>query len=66
MGARVLPHMCGEIVKTGIVDMLLEMDIHGIMPGGGDSFGERGLPDPGRRMYRMRDMCGGMPSWCAV
>ena len=33
MGARVLPHMCGEIVKTGIVDMLLEMDIHGIMPG---------------------------------
>jgi uroporphyrinogen decarboxylase len=33
MGARVLPHMCGEIVSTGIVDMLLEMDIHGIMPG---------------------------------
>jgi uroporphyrinogen decarboxylase len=33
MGARVLPHMCGDIVKTGIVDMLLEMDIHGIMPG---------------------------------
>jgi uroporphyrinogen-III decarboxylase len=29
----VLPHMCGDIVKTGIVDMLLEMDIHGIMPG---------------------------------
>jgi len=22
MGARVLPHMCGDIVKTGIVDML--------------------------------------------
>jgi uroporphyrinogen-III decarboxylase len=33
LGARVLPHMCGEIVKTGIVDLLLEMDIHGIMPG---------------------------------
>ena len=33
MGARVLPHMCGDIVKTGIVDMLFEMDIHGIMPG---------------------------------
>jgi uroporphyrinogen-III decarboxylase len=33
MGARVLPHMCGSIVKTGIVDMLLEMDMHGIMPG---------------------------------
>ena len=33
MGARVLPHMCGDIVSTGIVDMLLEMDIHGIMPG---------------------------------
>jgi uroporphyrinogen-III decarboxylase len=25
--------MCGAIVTTGIVDMLLEMDIHGIMPG---------------------------------
>jgi MtaA/CmuA family methyltransferase len=33
MGARVLPHMCGDIVKTGIVDMLFEMNIHGIMPG---------------------------------
>lgn len=33
LGARVLPHMCGSIVKTGIVDMLLEMDMHGIMPG---------------------------------
>ena len=33
MGARVLPHMCGDIINTGIVDMLLEMDIHGIMPG---------------------------------
>ena len=33
MGARVLPHMCGDIITTGIVDMLLEMDIHGIMPG---------------------------------
>lgn len=33
LGARVLPHMCGAIVKTGIVDVLLEMDIHGIMPG---------------------------------
>ncbi len=33
MGARVLPHMCGNIVKTGIVDMLLEMNMHAIMPG---------------------------------
>lgn len=33
LGARVLPHMCGDIIKMGIVDMLLEMDIHGIMPG---------------------------------
>ena len=33
LGAKVLPHMCGDIVKTGIVDLLLEMDIHGIMPG---------------------------------
>jgi len=33
MGARVLPHMCGPIGDSGIVDMLLEMDIHGIMPG---------------------------------
>ncbi len=33
LGARVLPHMCGAIDKTGIVDMLLEMDMHGIMPG---------------------------------
>jgi len=33
LGSKVLPHMCGDIVKTGIVDMLLEMDIHGIMPG---------------------------------
>ncbi len=33
MGAKVLPHMCGSIVQTGIVDMLLEMDMHGIMPG---------------------------------
>ncbi|MEE8540050.1 MAG: uroporphyrinogen decarboxylase family protein, partial [Desulfobacterales bacterium] len=32
-GARVLPHMCGRIIDTGIVDMLLEMNIHGIMPG---------------------------------
>jgi uroporphyrinogen decarboxylase len=32
-GARVLPHMCGDIIKTGIVDMLMEMDIQGIMPG---------------------------------
>lgn len=31
--AKVLPHMCGDIVTTGIVDLLLEMDIHGIMPG---------------------------------
>jgi MtaA/CmuA family methyltransferase len=33
MGARVLPHMCGDIIKTGIVEMLFELDIHGIMPG---------------------------------
>jgi uroporphyrinogen decarboxylase len=33
LGAKVLPHMCGSIVETGIVDMLMEMDIHGIMPG---------------------------------
>jgi uroporphyrinogen decarboxylase len=33
LGARVLPHMCGDIVKMGIVDLLLEMDIDGIMPG---------------------------------
>ncbi len=33
LGAKVLPHMCGKIVDTGIVDMLLEMKIHGIMPG---------------------------------
>lgn len=33
MGAKVLSHMCGNIVKTGIVDMLLEMNMHGIMPG---------------------------------
>jgi len=33
LGVRVLPHMCGPIVQTGIVDMLLKMDLHGIMPG---------------------------------
>ena len=33
LGARVLPHMCGDIIKAGIVDMLLETDISGIMPG---------------------------------
>jgi uroporphyrinogen decarboxylase len=33
LGAKVLPHMCGDIVKTGIVDMLLKMDMHGVMPG---------------------------------
>ncbi len=33
LGVKVLPHMCGAIIKTGIVDILLEMDIHGIMPG---------------------------------
>ncbi len=33
LGAKVLPHMCGSIVETGIVDMLMKMDIHGIMPG---------------------------------
>ncbi len=33
LGVKVLPHMCGSIVEEGIVDMLLKMDIHGIMPG---------------------------------
>jgi len=33
MGAIVLDHMCGDIVKTGIVDMLMQMDTKGIMPG---------------------------------
>jgi uroporphyrinogen decarboxylase len=33
MGGRVLPHMCGDIVKTRIVELLLKMDIQGIMPG---------------------------------
>ncbi len=33
MGGRVLPHMCGDIVKTRIVNLFLEMDIQGIMPG---------------------------------
>ena len=33
LGAKVLPHMCGSIVRTGLVDRLLEMNIHGIMPG---------------------------------
>jgi uroporphyrinogen decarboxylase len=33
MGAKVLPHMCGQIITTGIVDLLLEMNIQGIMPG---------------------------------
>ena len=33
LGAKVFPHMCGQIVKTGIVDQLLEMEIKGIMPG---------------------------------
>lgn len=32
-GAKILPHMCGPIVDSGIVDMLLELDIEGIMPG---------------------------------
>jgi uroporphyrinogen decarboxylase len=32
-GGKILPHMCGPIVDTGIVDMLLELDIQGIMPG---------------------------------
>lgn len=32
-GAKVLPHMCGPIVNTGIVDMLLKTQIAGIMPG---------------------------------
>jgi len=33
MGGKVLPHMCGQIVKKGTVDLLMEMDIKGIMPG---------------------------------
>jgi len=33
LGAKMLPHMCGSIVKRGIVDLLMEMDIKGIMPG---------------------------------
>lgn len=32
-GAKILPHMCGPIVDSGIVDLLLELDIKGIMPG---------------------------------
>ena len=32
-GGKMLPHMCGPIVDSGIVDMLLELDIKGIMPG---------------------------------
>ena len=51
MGARVLPHMCGEIVKTGIVDMLLEMDIHGIMPG-------NLTPDTVLDLQDLKDHCG--------
>jgi len=33
MGTRVFPHMCGQIVKTGIVDELFKMDISAVMPG---------------------------------
>jgi len=33
IGGDVLIHMCGPIVETGIVDMLMKMDIKGIMPG---------------------------------
>jgi len=33
LGAKMLPHMCGSIVRMGIVDTLMEMDIKGIMPG---------------------------------
>lgn len=51
MGARVLPHMCGEIVKTGIVDMLLEMNIHGIMPG-------NLTPDTVLDLQELNDHCG--------
>lgn len=32
-GGKMLPHMCGPIVDSGIVDMLLALDIKGIMPG---------------------------------
>jgi len=32
-GAIVLDHMCGDIVKTGIVDIIMQMLIRGIMPG---------------------------------
>ena len=51
MGVRVLPHMCGEIVKTGIVEMLLEMDIHGIMPG-------NLTPDAVLDLRELKDHCG--------
>jgi len=33
IGTIVLDHMCGDIVKTGIADMLMKMEIRGIMPG---------------------------------
>ena len=32
-GAMMLPHMCGSIVDSGIVDLLMDLDIKGIMPG---------------------------------
>jgi len=51
MGSRVLPHMCGDIIKTGIVDMLLEMDIHGIMPG---NLTQETVLD----LWELKDKCG--------
>jgi uroporphyrinogen decarboxylase len=51
MGARVLPHMCGDIVKTGIADLLLQMDIHGIMPG-------NLTPDTVLDLQKLKDRCG--------
>ena len=32
-GGVLLPHMCGRIIETGIVDLLLETKASGIMPG---------------------------------
>jgi uroporphyrinogen decarboxylase len=51
MGARVLPHMCGNIIKTGIVDKLLEMDIQGIMPG-------NLTPNTVLDLQKLKDKCG--------
>lgn len=32
-GGVLLPHMCGKIINTGIVDLLLQTEASGIMPG---------------------------------